>query len=92
MLPSGWEVVDKATAAACEKELAREVSPGHEIFGLKVEARARYIDNILFSVAGGPKPFAMVHMTHRAADTPPWPDTFWYDSIQEWSLKAEGYQ
>lgn len=92
MLPSGWEIVDEATAVACVKELSRELSSGHELFGLKVSALARYIDNILFSVDGGRKPFAMVHMTHRAADKPPWPDTFWYDSIQEWSLHAEGYQ
>lgn len=83
-LPPRWEILTNEVAPGSVWALTRELSPGHELYGKKVVAIARDFDDILFEVQDGQKPFAVVHLTHRVADSPPWPDTFWYSSIEEW--------
>ncbi|WP_200430237.1 hypothetical protein [Streptomyces sp. NE5-10] len=50
---------------AFELELHRELPPGHPLHGVKATAVARCerCDDILFSVANQPFPWAVVHLT-----------------------------
>ncbi|MGX5681419.1 hypothetical protein [Schumannella luteola] len=66
------------------RELKKELSRGHQLFGLDVSVVARRFaqDDILVSVRGRPG-IAVVHLTwRRKRDTPPWPMTTWFDSVE----------
>lgn len=81
-----------AQAAGMERELARELSTGHPLFGLPVRALARRqdCDDVLLVIEDGTGQVAVVHLTwtHTPPERPPWPGTTLYPSFEVWV--AEG--
>ena len=68
-----------------EKELAREVRRGHELFGLDLTVVARRFaqDDILVT-SPARAGCAAVHLTWtRGREKPPWPCTTWYPSVDD---------
>lgn len=86
-------IADKAgEAAGLERELSRELSAGHELWGVPVRAlgRRQDCDDVLFALEDGTGRVAVVHLTwtHSPPDKPPWPATGIYHSFEAWV--AEG--
>jgi hypothetical protein len=77
-------------ATGMERELCRELSAGHPLFGLPVRAvgRRQDCDDVLFVLDDGR--VAVVHLTwtHNPPEQPPWPGTTMYPSFEAWV--AEG--
>lgn len=75
-----------------EKQFYKEVGEGHVLYGIaaKAIARAGGSDDVLFELLDaeetGTNRVAEVHLTWRLSgpDTPPWPQTILYDSLQSW--------
>ena len=83
-----WGPVPRDTAGDLEEELAKEVAPGHLLFGLPAHAVARRgdTDDVLFLVSGNSHRCAVVHLTWRGVtetDTT-WPVTELYQSLGQW--------
>jgi len=85
-----WAPVPRDTARGLEAELAKEVAPGHQLFGLPAQAVARRLDtdDVLFLVPGNPGSdhYVVVHLTWRGVtetDTT-WPVTERYQSFGQW--------
>ncbi len=83
-----WYPVDDAEQrAAFERQLAREIAPGHSLTGLTAHLIARRdgTDDALFSLEDGR--VAEVHMTwHRSRETDPrWPATAIFTSLEAWA-------
>jgi hypothetical protein len=75
-----------------ERELQRELSAGHPLFGLPVKtlARRQDCDDVLFALQDGTGRVAVVHLTwtHSPPERPPWPGTTLFQSLEIWA--AEG--
>ncbi len=71
-----------------EEELARELRPGHPLYGVKAVSVARRTDNddVLFALFGHSSRFAVVHLTwsSRPEPSPEWPATVFFASLEEW--------
>jgi hypothetical protein len=83
--PEGWSAVDDdAHTAELDAELKREVSRGHELHGLDLRALGRRdkTDDVLFAFLGSDE-VAVVHLTYRKNDRPPWPSTTRYSTYAE---------
>ncbi|MGK5639196.1 hypothetical protein ACSNOK_12950 [Streptomyces sp. URMC 126] len=77
LLPAPWWVPEGGMRAF-ERELRRELSPGHPLHGAEVVAVAvcEGCDDVLFEVANGPFPWAVVHLTWTGREErAPWPKT-----------------
>jgi hypothetical protein len=86
-----WEVIGNSPENRAELLSARlenEVPPKHVLYGLKVNAVATRIDrdDVLFEVAGGEMPLAVVHMTWRKETDSHWPSTKLFRSWEHWIL------
>ena len=93
-LPDGLEILlpwrklcalpDEAQRLSAE--LSSELSPHHVLFGVKATAIARRIDrdDVLFGIAKGSAPLAMVHLSWRKEADPRWPSTKLFTSWNEW--------
>jgi len=85
-----WQsVADKiAEAAGLERELSRELSAGHQLYGVPVRVlgRRQDCDDVLFALDDGTGRVAVVHLTwtHSPPDKPPWPVTAVYRSFDAW--------
>jgi hypothetical protein len=68
-----------------EKELEKELIPGHALHGRTTLAVARHEgrDDILFLVDDEAYPLAVVHLTWARETDPRWPYAERYSSIQE---------
>ncbi|MGW8597982.1 hypothetical protein ACWGLB_03485 [Streptomyces sp. NPDC055893] len=85
LLPVPWWVPD-AGMHAFELELHRELPPGRPLLGVKATAVARCegCDDVLFSVANQPFPWAVVHLTWAGREERvPWPMTTPLASLAE---------
>ena len=73
------------TDPGLEEELIREVSPKHPLYAAKALAVGRRKDNddVLFFLFNHQPPLAVVHLTWRHEDSSEWPDTIFYESIQD---------
>ncbi len=81
-----WEEV--TNPAPIETELGRELVCGHVLFGRRVVAIGRRIDqdDVLFFLPDGPQPYAVVHLTWHGLpehDTR-WPSTRVFPSLAAW--------
>lgn len=80
-----WQDFDPADPERLpfEEELAREVRKGHELFGLDVTVVSRrFAQNDVLVTTPGRAGCAAVHLTYaRGRETPPWPRTAWFESI-----------
>jgi hypothetical protein len=67
-------------------ELIREVTPGHELFGVPARAIGTRLDhdNVLFELTDGSGRVAEVHLTWKANDRPQWPHTSVFASLDHW--------
>jgi hypothetical protein len=75
-------------------ELARELAPAHELFGVPASAIARRLDqdDVLFALTDGTGRVAEVHLTWKANDQPPWPHAIIFATLEHWRktrLKGE---
>jgi hypothetical protein len=78
---------DAERARAFEFELARELSPGHPLAGVPVEAFGKRDDNddVLFRLRDGSGRLAVVHLTFIGKpDRPPWPAMALFDNDTDW--------
>jgi hypothetical protein len=90
--PQGWYALQPGDGVGFEAELARELSPGHRLYGLALRAvgQGGNGDDILFKIADGSGRFAVAHLTWaRKAEKPPWPDSALFESRDAW-LASEG--
>src|SRR5215468_583667 len=77
-LPEGWAHTSGDRARRLVDELWREVSPGHALSGVPIEAfadRDGASDDVLFRRLDNPARFVVVHLTWRGStETDPcWP-------------------
>ena len=91
--PLNWEPVAPGAKQALEAELRREVTPGHLLYSVPVEAIARRVDcdDGLFAVAGA-SAVAVVHLSYSPQIEPLWPDTQVFDNLAHWQKHAEKEQ
>jgi hypothetical protein len=88
-ISSPWRILAPSEADDAERltaELARELTPGHPLHGLKVKAIARRIDrdDILYEVDDASSPLAMVHLTWSKGTDPRWPKAKLFRSWEHW--------
>jgi hypothetical protein len=82
-----WRPVVHSDASHLERELRRELAPGHPLFGRNDGATALAVrqdcDDVLFELRD-PTRFAVVHLTYTTAppDTPPWPETEVFEDME----------
>jgi len=96
-LPTGWSPVeDVEQQAMFERELYGEVQAGHPLYGIMVKTLARRDgrDDFLFAVESEPPRWAVVHLTwvyvrYGRPDTPPWPATQLFESVEAWHRADE---
>lgn len=82
---SGVEDSDQSYRDTFHEQLAREVSRGHALFGLPVELMGRGNgDDCLFKILDGSGRVAFVHLVWQGRQSPPWPATDIYASLEEW--------
>ena len=82
-----WKPTDEETVAKLTAELARDLDPGHPLFGVAVAAVALApdSDDVLFRLLDGSGRLAVVHLTWRKGiEALPWPFTTIYDSDVDW--------
>lgn len=85
--------VERGQREALHAELLTEVAVGHPLHGIRTEVigRSEASDDIVVKLATGG--WARVHLTYkRAPETPPWPNTTFYDTIHalERDLRGPG--
>jgi hypothetical protein len=85
---------DPDQRAGMERELRRELSAGHPLYGLPVRTlgRRQDCDDVLFAVEDGTGRVAVVHLTwtHSPPERPPWPGTSVYPSFEAWVAEGMG--
>ena len=85
---------DSAQVAAIERELRREMSVGHPLFGLPVRTLAcrQDCDDVLFAIEDGTGRVAVAHLTWTQSppERPPWPVATMFPSLAAWA--ADGMQ
>jgi len=73
-------------AATFERVLAREVAPGHPLYGVPVAAVGKHggTDDVLFRLLDGSRRVAVVHLTWTRSppERPPWPITSLFANTQ----------
>ena len=71
-----------------KRQLAKEVCPGHPMYGLPVELIARGDgDDCLFAILDETNRVAVVHLVWQGPQKPPWPHTEIYNNLEEWRLE-----
>ncbi len=78
-----WEKVE-GSAANLERQLNREVTEGHPLFGLSVTAlaRRRDTDDVVFAVGVPTRRLAAVHLTWAGRQEPPFPETDLFETFE----------
>ena len=89
-----WHSVsdDPVQVVGMERELQRELSPGHPLFGVPIQtlARRQDRDDVLFAVQDGTGRVAVVHLTwtQNPPENPPWPDTTVFANLGTWAAEV----
>ena len=87
-----WNPVsdDPSQAKAMEAELRRELVAGHSLHRVPVRAmgRRRDRDDVLFGLEDGSRRVAVVHLTWKPPERPPWPITRFYSDFEAWVVEA----
>jgi hypothetical protein len=95
LFPDPWwdlsssDATEQDQREAMLAELAKEMTDGHPLHGYAptVRARCQACDDVVVQLAGGR--WALVHLTWSGkAETPPWPRTTFYDSLD--ALQQDG--
>ena len=81
-----WKFVDGEIADQMVRELFRELSNGHLLYGANLTALAKRIDcdDVLFELRSEGACLAVVHLTWRNENDPLWPRTKLFDSWDDW--------
>ena len=81
-----WSPVDPSHAEPLARELRRELSGDHALFGRPAQAVARRCDcdDVLF-VVGDPLQFAVVHLTYSRETSAEWPRTVFFTSFADFA-------
>ncbi len=84
-----WHALDAREAGGLERELARELGPGHPLLGKRVRAlgRRQDRDDVLFELLDSGE-CAVVHLTWTQSPPerdPRWPATAIVASLAEWA-------
>ncbi len=90
--PDQWHQIKPEGQIALERELLREISPGHKLFGLTIHAIARRADcdDVLFAV-GGSSQVAEVHLVYgKRESNSDWPAVVLYESLIAWRKEQTG--
>jgi len=94
-----WHLLSDRRAKILSAELASEIRPLHPLHGLSAKAVAARTDrdDVLFEVAGGDAPLAVVHLTWRKETDPRWPSVKFFGSWDHWVhdemlLDHEGFE
>jgi hypothetical protein len=81
--------MEDSIAQSFVKELQRELSPEHSLFGKPVVAVARRIDrdDVLFRFGESPERYAVVHLTWtgKQEGSRQWPRTEIFDSLGQFT-------
>ncbi|WP_435008116.1 hypothetical protein P12x_005391 [Tundrisphaera lichenicola] len=86
-----WSTAEwgQEVAVTLERELVREVGPGHPLHGIPSKAIGKHAscDEVLFQLLDGTGRVAVVHLTwsRYLPEEPPWPATEIYSSLEEWA-------
>jgi hypothetical protein len=89
-----WHSVgdDPVQVAGMERELQRELSPGHPLFGMLVKtlARRQDRDDVLFAVQDRTGRVTVVHLTWTQSppECPPWPHTTLFPNLETWAVEG----
>ncbi len=72
-----------------EAQMAKELLPGHVLFGVPVKGLARIDgrDEYLFSLLDDTNRVVVVHLAFSASVTPDWPWSELYSSLSDWESK-----
>jgi hypothetical protein len=85
--PEGWEPIHDTQGKGFEAELARELAPGHELFGMPLRAigwRAGF-DDVVFEFTDGTGRIVVTHLTWKCdREPPPWPDAAILPNFAAW--------
>jgi hypothetical protein len=92
-----WAALDPSggRSEAFATQLARELSPGHALYGIPVAAIGNHggCDDVLFQLLDGTGRVAVVHLTwSQHSQEPPWPSSFMFDDFGTWAeecMKAD---
>ncbi|HEU5412885.1 MAG TPA: hypothetical protein VFW31_03970 [Candidatus Angelobacter sp.] len=88
MILAPWQPISGDRAADFDRELQREVSPGHPLFGVQAAAVAMTgsRDDVLFELTGHEYPLAHVHLTwsQKQMNDIRWPRTQFFASWEDW--------
>ncbi|MCX4165708.1 MULTISPECIES: hypothetical protein [Paraburkholderia] len=78
--------MDESFHANFARQLGLEISPGHEMFGVRGQLIGRgQGDDALFELLDGSGRVAVVHLTWASSkQQPPWPITTIYANMGEW--------
>src|SRR4051812_8678759 len=79
-------------AATFEQVLAREVAPGHPLYGIPVQAIGKRdaSDDVLFRLLDGSGRVAQVHLTWTRSppESPPWPSSAVFAELAAWAEQS----
>jgi len=79
-----WTLIDAPEREAFERELLRELLPGHVLFGRTARAIARCTDrdDALF-IVDGPRQLAVVHLTYSRATSGDRPHAMIFETVSD---------
>ncbi|MCW7541470.1 hypothetical protein OOT46_27040 [Aquabacterium sp. A7-Y] len=84
---SSTEGMEDTYRRAFSDQLAKEISPGHELYGKQVRLIARGNgDDALFELLDGTGRVAEVHLVWQGRQTPPWPSSAIFPSLEDWRM------
>jgi len=80
-----WESIN-GSPETLNQELTRELSAGHELYGLKFNAVATRCDrdDVLFKLEGHAQEYAVVHLSYSAENEPSYPLSRFYRNLESW--------
>lgn len=84
-----WVPSDRHSEAL-EKELLREISPGHKLQGVSLRAVGRRTDSddVLFELKNFDYQCAVVHLTWRKETSADWPFTVLFETFEQWRIEC----
>ncbi len=88
LLGEWWLVRDQDQAAELTREVQRELTPGHVLHGLRIEAVAvkRHLKDVIFWLPDSSQ-WALVHLTYKVEPDPRWPTAIvasdWLELVDE---------
>lgn len=85
-----WQKLAADGVKNVEKEAELELADGHPLFGLTLQALcySEAGDDFLFATSDPDMPYAVVHLTWKHPDKPPWPASGGFTSLEDWATQC----